>query len=376
MTFTNMLRGVDLPSVFFILVCLFLAVCCAVQLAIFLACLPISKLLKILVGLFAAIASFWMVGGLTFWTFQMMSRGVGSMMSDRGFWGAFLTVCSVVFAATLLLYFLSVALISPPSANRALPLRIYLTAIWVLGAVLCFIWAKKQNDARLMLPWAIVSFIVLGLALAVVVSNQDVLSRRVQRTIPESPLKRAMAFLFYNGAAGGLMWAALLIGITYAAIYADITFGFFGSTLTGDETEVFLLASAAAVLYAFDYALTGLFLHRRFFGRRPPRLAGILAVLLPGAWALAPIIFFFFVDRLSMHVIERSQPGNIFNIFSVTDNAQRVLHLEFALGWLLLMVVLNAKWFARQAGSFRPWRRAVPAQTAAEAPPVIPAAVN
>ena len=97
MTFTNLLRGVDLPSVFFALVCLFLAVCCSVQVAIFLACLPISKVLKILVGLGAAFASCWLVIGLTFWTSQMMQRGVGSMMSDRTFWAGFLTVCGVIF---------------------------------------------------------------------------------------------------------------------------------------------------------------------------------------------------------------------------------------------------------------------------------------
>ena len=63
MTFTNLLRGVDLPSVFFVLLCLFLIVCCAVQVAIFLACLPISKILKILLGLGAAIITFWLVFG-------------------------------------------------------------------------------------------------------------------------------------------------------------------------------------------------------------------------------------------------------------------------------------------------------------------------
>ena len=96
MTFTNLLRGVDLPSVFFILLCLFLIVCCAVQVAIFLACLPISKLLKILIGLGAAIVTFWLVVGLTFGISEMMMQGVGSMMSNRNFWATFLTVCSVV----------------------------------------------------------------------------------------------------------------------------------------------------------------------------------------------------------------------------------------------------------------------------------------
>jgi hypothetical protein len=376
MTFTNMLRGVDLPSVFFILLCLFLAVCCVVQVAIFLACLPISKLLKIFVGLLAAIASFWAAAGLTFWTFQMMGRGVGSMMSDRAFWAAFLTVCGIIFSATLLLYFLSVALISPPSANRALPVRVYVTVIWALGAAVSFAWAKKQNDARLMLPWAIVSFVLLGISLAVVVSNQDILSRRVQRTIPEPLFKRAAAFLFYNGAAGGLAWVALLLGVTYVMTYLALTFGIFSSTMNPDEMPVFLLSSGAAVIYVFDYALTGLFLHRQFLRRRSPRLAGIFTVLLPGVWALVPIIFLFFLNRLSMHVIERSQPGNLFNVFSVSENAQRTAHLEFAMGWLALMLALNGKWFARQAGNFRPWRRETAQAPAGEAPPIISTAAN
>jgi hypothetical protein len=376
MTFTNMLRGIDLPSVFFILLCLFLAVCCAVQVAIFLACLPISKPLKILVGLGAAISSFWMVAGLTIWSFEMMRRGVGSMMNDREFWAVFLTVCGLILAAMLLLYFLSVALISPLSANRALPVRIYVTGVWVLGALLSFIWAKKQNDARLMLPWAMVSFIVLGLSLVVIVSNQDVLSRRVQRTVPGSGARRALAFLFYNGAAGGLVWAAVLSGVTYVGIFSALVIGPFTSTLSGEQLETFLVSSAAAMLYGFDYALTGLLLHRKFLPRKSPRLAGILAVLLPGAWALTPIIFFFFLDRLSLHVVERIQPGNLFNVFSVTENAQRLVHLEWAAAWLVLMLVLNAKWFFRQVRNFQPWRRTTAPPVATEAPPIIAAPVN
>src|SRR5262249_27082793 len=38
MAFTNLLRGVDLPTIFFILFCLFLVVCAANMIAIFLGC--------------------------------------------------------------------------------------------------------------------------------------------------------------------------------------------------------------------------------------------------------------------------------------------------------------------------------------------------
>ena len=376
MTFTNMLRGIDLPSVFFTLLCLFLAVCCAVQVAIFLACLPISKLLKILVGLAAVITVFPMLGGLNFWTFEMVRRGVGSMMGDPNFWAGFLTVCAVVFAATLFLYYLSVALISPPSANRALPVRVYMTVIWVLGAVVCLMWAKKAHDSRLILPWALVSFVLFGLSLAVVVSNQDVLSRRVQRTIPAPGPKRWLAFLYYNGAAGGLLWLALLNGCTYFATYLVLQAGLFGSTMTAGDLQTFTLTSAAGIIYGFDYALTGLFLQRQFLRHRSPKLAGILSLLIPGVWAVAPVIFLFFLNQLTTHVLEHTQPGNLFNVFSVNDESQRWIHMEFALGWLLVMLALNWRWFLRQARNFEPFQRPVPAPPPTAAPPIISTVAN
>ncbi|HWC60872.1 MAG TPA: hypothetical protein VHC44_14345, partial [Verrucomicrobiae bacterium] len=175
MTFTNLLRGVDLPSIFFILLCLFLIVCCAVQVAIFLACLPISKLLKILVGIGATIAMFGLVASLTAGISEIMMQGVGSMMSSGRFWGVFLTISGVIFAAALLLYYLSVALVSPPSANRALPVRIYMTVIWIIGAVACFAWVLNRHEARMILPWAFASMALFSISLVVTVSNHDTL---------------------------------------------------------------------------------------------------------------------------------------------------------------------------------------------------------
>ncbi|MEY2466613.1 MAG: hypothetical protein QOD03_1134, partial [Verrucomicrobiota bacterium] len=123
MVFTNLLRGIDLPTIGFILICLFLAVCAAIQGAIFVACLPISRTFKILVSL---IGLGYLVPGifaLVFFFFEMVGSGVGSMMTGSAFWAGFLTSSSVVFGGVVLLYFISVALISPLSTNRALPLR-------------------------------------------------------------------------------------------------------------------------------------------------------------------------------------------------------------------------------------------------------------
>ena len=46
------------------------------------------------------------------------------------------------------------------------------------------------------------------LALLVTISNSDQISLRVRRTIPQPGIKRVLAFVFFNGAAGGLVWVA------------------------------------------------------------------------------------------------------------------------------------------------------------------------
>ena len=377
MTFTNLLRGVDLPSVFFVLLCLFLIVCCAVQAAIFLACLPISKVLKILLGIGAAIVTFWLVAMLTFGISELMMQGVGSMMSNRGFWLTFFTVASVIFAAALLLHFLSIALISPASANRALPVRVYMTIIWLVGAAVSLSWVLHQADARYILPWAMVSFIVFSVSLIVIVSNNDTLSLRVQRTIPERLPLRGLAFLFYNGAAGGLVWAALLMGATFVFMWSVLaSHRFKTNSLDSDELVSILYSSAASLCYAFDYAFVGLLLHRKLLPRRPAKLAGIFAVIVPAAWALLPVLFFFFLNRLTTRDLEHLQLGNVFNIFVAGLKSQKLKHLLFAGGWLVLMLILNFTWFMRQVQHFQPLRRNKPAPDAVDAPPIIPAAAS
>ena len=124
------------------------------------------------------------------------------------------------------------------------------------------------------------------------------------------------------------------------------------SSLTGEDLFSFEICTGVTVLYGFSYALTGLFLHRQFFNRRPPKLAGVFAILLPGAWALVPNIVLFFLNRLSFKSLEGSQLGNIFNIFMVKESSARYAHLICAALWLVLMIVLNLRWFVRQVKVF------------------------
>ncbi|HET7626166.1 MAG TPA: hypothetical protein VFM25_12965, partial [Verrucomicrobiae bacterium] len=205
MAFTTLMRGVDLPTIFFILICLFLAVCLAVQGAIFLACLPVTRVLKILVAIFGVMWMFSAVVPIIFIFLQMVGSGVGSMMGSGQFWMRFFTTCILALAGGLLFYFLSVAMISPISANRALPVRSYITVSWILGGLFGVYEAIAKSSGLWTLTWSRISYFILCASLVVIVSNHDELSVRVRRAIPQNPAKRALAFLFFNGAAGGLV---------------------------------------------------------------------------------------------------------------------------------------------------------------------------
>jgi len=350
MAFTNLLRGVDLPTVFFILVYLFLVVCAANQIAIFLACMPASRPFKILLALAGFITSFWIVIPLVALSFEFMRSGVGVMMSERNFWIGAISVVGVGAALVGLFYVLSVALISPPSANRALMVRIYITIIWLLGGVLSMAWTVRTSRKEIIFIWAYITFALMIFSLLVTISNSDVISLRVRRDIPRSRLKRAIAFIFFNGAAGGLIWVALISGLTF--FVANLWPA--GAAFSSADEVSFSVFYSTTMTYAFAYALTALFIHRKFLSRRPPKLAGLLAVLLTALWALAPSIILFFLNRLSWKSIEGLQLGNIFNIVSLHNDNQWLDHQYFAFAWLLVMLVINAKWFIRQVKNFQP----------------------
>ena len=366
MAFTNLLRGVDLTTVFFILAFLFLMVCAANMVAIFLACLPLSRPFKFLFVIYGLFQSFGLLIPGVALAFEMMRSGVGTMMAGRDFWIATSMVALAGIGVTGLFFVLSVALVSPPSANRALLARIYVTVFWLIDGLVTLGWITQSGEADRILGWAIPTFILMVLALLVTVSNADTLSWRVRRTIPASLWKRLVAFCFFNGAAGGLLWVVGILAATYG-VTGFVTSALRSSSLTAEDKTTSLIVAT----YAFDYALTGLFIQRRFLPRRPPKLAGLLTVLLAGSWAIAPAIVLFFLNKLSWKAFEGLQLGNVFNVFSNREAGQLLYHLYFAGGWLGVAGVLNAKWFARQWQNFRPLESGTGSPAPGEVPPVI-----
>ena len=367
MAFTNLLRGVDLPTIFFSMLVLYLLVCAANQLNIFLACLPIGRPLKILLALVSLIFSFFIVARLSLNALMFSGRGYGSMMFSGVFWEGVLIAFAIGAALTGLFFVLSVTLISPPSANRAFLPRVYITVLWIASLIAIFSFARKENWAEGTVLWSIWTLITMAFALPVCVSNSDHYGPRIRRKIPAKIWQRALAFPFYNGAASGLLWVA---GITVITLIATkLATGFFavvffpsGLSSKADISEL-LKSISIVVLYAFAYGLLALFLHRKFLPKRPPKVAGVIILTLIALGALVPNIILFFFNRLSWNTVEGLQIGNLFNVFSLRETGLLKYHQFFAGGFLLAMILLNLGWFVRQIKNFRP---APP-----EAPPVL-----
>lgn len=382
MVFTNLLRGIDLPTVFVLLVIAFLLSVLSLQTAIFLSCLPASKGLKLLVGLPAGGFMMSLVGIMTAMSMEMMREGIGSRLGTWDFWGPAL---SMTFIGLLLFGFFhlaAIALVSPPSANRALPLRAYATGAWFLTFVVAVIWGVGSVTLEPLTGWTACATGILIAGLLIAVSEGDDQSVRIRRTIPESSTKRALAFFFYSGSAGGLAWTCLL-GVATLLIAAVVlnawVLDFFSTAVLGHAVSPRVFGSApdewelsqlTLFLYALAYCLYGLFIHRRFQPHRPAIFAGLCSLALPAIWAIVPNLVLFFLNQLSWDALQERQLGNLFNVFALKDRSFVAEHAYCAALMVLVGLWLNFRWFLAQRRAFVPLvREPATVQPATATPP-------
>ncbi|MEN9576183.1 MAG: hypothetical protein RL514_4038 [Verrucomicrobiota bacterium] len=383
MVFTNLLRGIDLPTVFVLLSIAFLLSVLSLQAAIFLSCLPASKGLKIFVGLPTGGFMVGLVGMMVGLSESFTREGIGSRLGTWNFWGPML---SITFIGLLLFGFMhlaAIALVSPASANRALPLRSYTTGAWLLTLMVAVGWTGLTGALEPVNLWAGCTTGVLLAALLISVSEGDDVSVRIRRTIPPSSSRRALAFFFYSGSAGGLAWTVLL-GVASALLASFLLDGgllaSLAMTTVGRGATHFIpwsdMGEMVSVqitlfLYALAYCLYGLFIHRRFQPHRPAIFAGLCSIALPALWAIVPNLVLFFLNKLSWDGLQERQLGNIFNVFAMKDRSFVADHQMCALLMVAVGVCLNLGWFLAQRRAFVPLVRdatAVPPTTATPPP--------
>lgn len=356
MFLTTFLRGVDLPTIVVVMAFVFLIVNASVQVTIFLACLKMSKGLKILIALPVLFMGLMLLAPVTMMSQEIVNSGVGNLLGSWTFWGPVLTAIFSIGLGLGLLHLLSIALITPPSANRALPLRIYITAIWLLDLAIFLIWIYTETAPEMMIGWTISSILLLAFTMVVSVSERGVPGVRVRMKIPQNILLRPLAFLFYSGAAGGTLWACLLI--LFTALGNALWTQFATRRFIGMDSQYLeaTVRSSGVAIYIIAYALTGLFVRRKFFPKVNPIIGGLTMLLIPALWAIVPNVVLFFMDRLSQLDSRSVQLGDILNLLYTRSETGRFNHLIFATVWAAVMFFANLRWFLKSYRDFQPYR--------------------
>jgi hypothetical protein len=352
MTLTYFLRGIDLPSIFVLMAICFLTIIACSQLAIFVACMPINRIFKIALGLACLIFFFIIYVALMSSVGRILFFGVGGQFDSWEFWQAALTALGIVGALCGLLFFLSVALISPHASNRALPARLYLTAVWLASGIIASVWSATIGNYEPVDNWMVLNSIVFIVSLFVAVSERDTLGRRVRLAIPVSRWKRFFAFFFFSGTASALAWAWVMIGLTLAWVGAwrKIFGSMNGLDSLGDDAT-WMSGVAAGV---FCYAACGALLRRRLFSRVGVELNWLFGAVLMGIGGIVPFLIgaLFFLG--SNWQLEEYGYWLIGNPFAWWNKPFRSLYAAVGIGWSAIIVLLCRRWFIERVRSFRP----------------------
>jgi hypothetical protein len=351
LAFTYLLRGIDLSTIFVLLGFGFVVSSLSLASTIFLACVPAGNLLRGLLGLV------WL--GITFVFMLVFMGGLSSLirwggLAEGGFWIGVATLGALTALSTGFLFVASVALLSPLSANRMLPVRVYVGLAWLLTAGVLMALRVPELRIELTLAWGSLCIIVFCCALLAAISERDQIGLRVARTVPRSPWLRPFAFLFYTGAAGGLVWSCLMISLTLLVMQHvfrthGAVYPYWSDVLNGFTPRLMGLA-----IYALAYALTGYVLQRNLMLRAGTGHAWVLALVVAAGTFLFPIVGY--VLRPDPFGTQRTaELWALGTPLLVFDDTYRLTAMAFAGAWAGLALLCALPRLRQQVAGFRPF---------------------
>jgi hypothetical protein len=355
---TFRLGGVDLPAILLAMGLLLLTTAVTILAANLLAVLPLNRFWRVIVALFGAQALFGAAMGVNGGGVALVESGVSGKLGSADFWQA--TAMIVVGALLLggLLLALAIALVSPPAANRALPVRRWATFAWLGWGVTMGVVALIERDADLLLGWMIPFVIFAMAALWVAASERHEFSRRELHEVPRRWWLRALCFPLFSGAAPGTLWAALLgaATLTITVVAGSIFDGKGHGSSLGDEEAFQTMAGLLA--YAFAYAQTAILLWRVRLRRRfGSGYIWLIALVLLAAGCLLPLLAGLATGTLATESYGAWTLGNPFALF---DDDHRLAGLAFAMIWSGLLLIPQLLWIGDAFRRFKPPAAAVP----------------
>jgi hypothetical protein len=363
MTFTYLLRGIDIPTILVVLTIDLVAVMGSTQLAIFIAAIPAARVLKSLCGLITLGCLIGIYAMTWAGTYGLVQYGAGAALDSWEFWGPASCVLGVILTVIGLVFTWSVAVISPSSANRALPMRLLLLIAWVTTGIAFGLVSKEMSVAAPMYGWLVFSVALLNLQMIIAINEREKWAPRVARTIPRNWLLRVPAFLLYSGAAGGIFFAILLTVSTHLAvkIFLDRNPGF---RTFGHDQEI-AEAMTLVTLFVFCYCMTAVLIRRWLLASRvKPIHTWILAAVAMALCSSIPYLVAHLVRSNRYYYQHDYYLYLIANPFYAPfDEMHRETYQWFTGIWAGVVALLNIPWAMRQIARFRPFN---PASTSAE----------
>lgn len=361
MVVTYLLRGIDPPTILFVIGLDLLVVLAAVQMAILIGAIPISLVFKIILGLFLGVNFIWALGLIAFSLIWEMSRwGIGSRMGEWEFWAPVLGFVICWLGGVGLVFFLTVSLISSPPSNRAFPLRLYMTCVWLVSLAVFIYLESFYGHGEMLFVWAAFASAILLTAMIISVSERDKIGPRLRRSIPNNILLRAPVFPLFSGAASGLCWSISMVVLTLGIAWFSAMLNTGSRSFTQEGIHM-LGAIGITGLYLLAYAMTAVLLRRWLF-RHAAAVASTsaIAIFLIAMGCIVPVILAFVMNPNNWDIhgdwwLALNPLSPIFEL----DNNNRWTALQtrtffIATAWSIIMVLLNIRWLFGQVTAFRP----------------------
>jgi len=350
--FSYLLRGIEIPTVMLVLALSFLLVMGLIYVMILLSSLSVNRLMRTLFALASLFMLFWAVVGAVAIASELMRGGIQQILSDPTALPAFLAFLVSYLCHLVLVHFICVALIAPTWHNKMLPVRGIMAVIWLITLSINYSLASRFPGEFLLLSL----FTGLGyaaLVLLTAISEREDPGPRVRRQIPKNPILRPIAFLFYSGMAGGVLWSMLIAALSIW--FFTHMYSLRSGVLLGFGRGFSFLPIYSLTLYGFAYCFFALFLQRSLLKNRiHPNQTWALAGILIAVGTILPLIFGFFKPN-SWRDPLAWKTGVFFDTVHRDRMDWHVLasSILFAISLILIFHILlrSAKYFRRLEGN-------------------------
>ncbi len=334
MTFTYLLRGVDIIHIFVIMAMVFTATVTSVQFTLFIGSIPCGRLFKLILAIVSTAA-------VVFFCFIIIDIAKDFFRS-RLYGISFSWTNTVILA--VFFYVSAVAVISP----SIMGFQLCLSFIWLVLGIKSFI--ERNSGYVEMIDYSI---IIICIGLLISISKKDEQSLRVVHSIPHGKIKRTAAFFFYSGSANGIAWILAVAGFTFCVALIDPKYGRLSflnksyACVRGSDLKIMV----GSYLYIYCYAVSGFLIRRKFLCERiQPDRTWVIALIVCALFSITPYIIVLLTVRQfdSMRYILLF--GSLFDI----DCQKAEYHIIFTGSWAIMLTIVNLPWFVQQVRKFVP----------------------